>query len=140
MGTTPNPKTTKRAELSAQDLVVVNSRATGASHEETARLIHRSERTARRRAADPEVAEAIRRRREELAQEAVGRLVKLLPNAIETLGGGLEEDKAGDRLRAASVIITSFLRLRDQVEVDTELSATRELLKSLGNRMQGDGS
>lgn len=130
-------------ELSARDLTVVEGRAAGLSHKETGQLIGRSERTARRRAADPVVAEAIRRRSEELAEAALDQLGSLLPDAISALGAALTEDKAADRLRAVSLVITSFLRMRDEVDVDErfrkieEMAAAQERQPTAGSPPDG---
>lgn len=115
----------EKGELSDEDLVVVEARARGCSHAEVGRLVHRSERTARRRAAVPAVADAIRRRRAEIAEEAVGQLGGLLTDAIATIAQGLGEAKAGDRLRAAGLAIDHFLKMRRQVEVDADLAELR---------------
>ena len=69
MSTIPDRKTAKPRQLPGTDLLLADSRATGSSHKETGKLISRSEGTVWRRAADPIIADAIRRRREELAQE-----------------------------------------------------------------------
>lgn len=115
--------------LSDEDLIVVEARARGLTHQEVGRLIHRSERTARRRATEPAIVDAIRERRAEIAEEAVGQLGGLLADAIATIGQGLGEAEAGDRLRAATLVINSFSKLRGQVEVTAELADLRALLK-----------
>ncbi len=120
-----------QVELSAEDELLVQARASGLTHAEVGRLINRSERTARRRATQPEVAEAIRRRRAETAERAVGLLSALLEDAINAMGSSLGEAKPADRLRAANLIVSSFLRLRDQVEMDVELRDMRDALRRL---------
>jgi hypothetical protein len=122
--------TNEDRELTDEDLIVVEARARGLAHREVGRLIHRSERTARRRAAEPRVAGAIRHRRAEIAEEAVGQLGGLLTDAIAAIGEGLGEAKPADRLRAASLVISGFLKMRDQVEVDADLAQLRDLLKN----------
>ena len=99
-------------ELSPEEEVVVAARARGLSHQAVGDLIGTSDRTARRRAGDPVVAEAIRRRREEQATEMVGQLAALLPDAVATLGSGLGSEKDHDRLRASQLIVELFLKVR----------------------------
>jgi hypothetical protein len=126
-------------ELTPIEEMVVAARANGRPHRAVGELIGQSERTARRHASKPIVAEAIRRRQREHAGDAVGQLGALLPDAIGTLAAGLGFEKDSDRLRAANSIVSSFLKVRDRVEVDEVLAESRDLMRLLAPR-DGDVS
>lgn len=118
-------------ELTSEEEIVVAARARGLSHEAVGDLIGRSGRTARRRAKDSRVAEEIRRRRRDHADEAVGLLGASLPDAIAVVLDALGAEKESDRLRAADVLLGSFLRYRQRVDTDGDVAEIRDELMQL---------
>jgi hypothetical protein len=115
------------------DPALVSGLATGLSYADIGRLIGRSERTVRRRAAVPAVREAVAGYRRDIAAQAAGRLVALMDDAVNAMAESLAGDQA---LRAADMIMRHASRLTSETYSQARM---RELAAEIA-RLMNDGA
>ncbi len=82
-----------------------------------------SERTVRRRMADPEFAAEVSRRRGERVAGIAGQLVSIGPDAIEVIRECMAADTAAVRLRAAQLALALGVQFRHAQELEARLVA-----------------
>ena len=68
--------------------------------------------------------------------EAAARLGDALTEAIDTMRAELDADRSGDRLRAASMIVASLIKLREQAERGGALAELRADIQFLKDHME----
>lgn len=85
-----------------------------------------SERTARRRMADPHFRDRVAKLRTEMTAQALGRMAARMASAADVLGELLNSDRDSVRLGAARTLIEMGLKLRDTLEVDARITALEE--------------
>ena len=100
--------------------------AGGQSVREAARTAGVSERTAFRRAADPDFRQAVGRARGELLVRAVGRLADAATAAADTLAALLAAEAENVRLGAARAILDGALRGVEFVDLTERVAALEE--------------
>lgn len=116
-----------------QDEIVMAALVAGHTYVQTAGLVGgMSERTIRRRMADPMFAGEVSRRRGERAAALAGQLVSTGAEAVDVLRDCLDSDNDGVRLRAAQLV----LGLGNQFRHATELEARLAALESAADRSQ----
>lgn len=115
----------------AENDVLIEALARGATDEQAGRLIGRAARTVRRRRKeDAEFkAEEGRRRGEHLARLS-GRAVDLGDRALETMAQALDDESPGIRLRAAQLILGSASRLNRATDFDSQATELRLIVES----------
>ncbi len=97
--------------------------ARGMTIREAARLAGMSERTARRRLADPEFAQSVQSLTAQLSSEVAAGLTALAPEALRTLGELMRRgNKAEVRQRAATAVLTLGLRYREGQDAQRRLA------------------
>jgi len=86
-----------------------------------------AERTAYRWSADPDIQRAIAEAENAALQQAVRGLIRLAPDAVATLGRALSDEAPPPvAIRAADVILSRLLQLRELLDYDRRLAALEE--------------
>ncbi len=106
----------------AGDEVLLDALAAGLSYVEAGALAGVSGRTARRRLTDPGFASALARRRAARVSDVTGRLTVGSERAVQVLLDALDSEVAGERLRAAELILNLGRRFRMDTDVDLRLA------------------
>lgn len=107
-----------------KDAVAIQAVATGCTIAEAARRSGQSERTLRRRLAQPEFAARVEHTRAEIVSRVAGRLTVVADAAVAALEELLQSDQSpATRLRAAQVILSHGARYREVEEIDARLVA-----------------
>lgn len=112
-----------RARRLQEDEVIMTALVVGRTYAEAGEVASRSERTVRRRMADPVFAAEVSRRRGERAAALTGQLVGAGPGAVDVLRGCLEADSEAVRLRAAQLILGLGSQFRHAQELEARLVA-----------------
>jgi hypothetical protein len=141
------PDPTARGELdrrrAARREVVLDALAAGVDYSEAAALGTCSARTVRRLVSDPQFAAELAERRGHRVIALTGRLSSLQDRAIDTLVEVLSAEKAVDRQRAATILLSVGERLRAATDVELRLTwqehALRKLLTSTEDQRRGGG-
>lgn len=115
------------------DEILVNARAAGLTVAEAAQAAGFSERTARRRLKEPDVAAKLADRRDNCRAEHLARLERLVPKAISRLDGLLDSQHPSTLLGAIRLVLTFEPRLYEQ----QELEARVRHIEMLAARQQG---
>jgi hypothetical protein len=82
-----------------------------------------SERTVRRRMAEPAFAAEVARRRSQHVACVTGKLLATAEEAVRVIADCLQSDKASDRLRAAELMLTFVRRFHADSDIDARLTA-----------------
>lgn len=103
--------------------------AAGATASDAGKVLGIPERTAQRWAALDDVAADVRAARAAMIDRAAGRLADLVDEASDTLRDIMRDGDApaSARVRAASLVLTLALELRDRTELENRLSALEAL-------------
>ena len=112
------------------DELLVVALARGDSFADAAAVAGMSERTARRRAGDPEIVAAVEHLRAEMVRRAAARLEDGLDRAVTALLGLLESDTDAVRFRAANAVIERCRSLRELVSIEDRLVAVEGALEA----------
>jgi hypothetical protein len=113
----------ERDRRSQLDELLVELLASGRPYAEAGAMAGVSERTVRRRMSDPVFTGRVSRRRGEYVGALVGRLVDVGEEAVEVMRGGLRDESAAVRLRAADLVLRWATHLRHGHELETRLAA-----------------
>lgn len=95
--------------------------ARGVTRSKAAKACGISERTIRRRMAEPEFRARVATIRAQLLDSVAGRLASAGRKAVSTLSKLLDADSEGVRLQAASTILSVMFKAREAVDVETRL-------------------
>ena len=117
-------------EEAEQDLLV-ELLANGRTHAEAGIAIGKSSKSVQRRLADPDLVARIAARRADRLGQAAGRLGEAVLDAVDTMTAELQADRSADRLRAAALILSSLVKVREQIELDQALASLREEIAAL---------
>jgi hypothetical protein len=115
------------------DSVLAMALAAGATHAAAAERAQISERTVRRKLADPAFRALVGEYRNQLIAGALGRMAENMTRAADTLAALLDAPEAHLRARAARAVLSLTLRLQDSVDTNNRI---RELELELA-RKQG---
>lgn len=111
------------------DQLLIAALAHGATQAEAGAAAGVSERTVRRRLADPGFADLVRAERAALVARTSARLTALTSQAVDALAGLLNPAVAdGVRLRTALGVLDSCRTWRDATEVEQRLRAVEQAL------------
>jgi hypothetical protein len=102
--------------------------AGGRTVREAARAAGIGERTARRRLAEPGFARRVAALQAQMIEQALGRSVKSMSAAADTLRKLLRAQSESVRLGAARALLELPVKLRDSVELEQRLAALEERL------------
>lgn len=103
--------------------------AAGSTLRDAARTAGVSERTAGRRAADPEFRAKVEAFRADLVAQALGKLAGLLADAAEALKRALTCQSPAVEVRAATATFDQLLEVRDQTVLEERLRASEDQLR-----------
>lgn len=117
------------------DEMMIEGLAAGLSHAAAGASVGLSGKTVQRRLRRSEFAEEVARRRADRVSEAAARLGDALTEAIDTMRAELDAERSGDRLRAASMIVASLIKLREQAERDGALAELRSEIQLLKDHL-----
>lgn len=109
------------------DEVLAAARAAGQSVKHAGQAAGLSERTARRRLQEPDVAARVDELRRDRQAETLAGLDRLSIKAIEALDELVESGNATVRLGAARLVLTLGLQLHEQVEMGARVRRLEEL-------------
>ena|SRR5438552_3589340 len=111
----------------------------GRSHVEVAEQLAVSTKWVQRRVARPEFARRVAAVKTARVSQAIGQLSELMIDAVSTLGAELKGEKPADRLRAAGMVISAVVRLREHAELErsiadlcTEIAELRAVIEETG--------
>jgi hypothetical protein len=121
----------------AQDEVLVELLAAGASYKVAAETIGITARTITRRMADGDFAARVSQRRGETVAEVTGQLTSMGNDALEVLRDCLAAEKPADRLRAAHLLLTLMARFRHETELEDRLATIERQLEAVDSQRQG---
>ena len=111
------------ARRAAQQEVVLEALARGTSYEQAGGLAGVTGKTVQRWMRDPGFSRRLADRRGDRLSEVTGLLLDATTDAVAVIRREcLEAEKASDRLRAASLLLTMASRLRDRLDVEARLS------------------
>lgn len=105
--------------------------AAGASLKDAAKAARVSERTARRRIADPDFQKQVTALRSQAITQAAARLSATCCEAVDTLRGLLAADQDNIRVRAALGILSQTVSVRTHVELAERLAAAESRLEEM---------
>jgi hypothetical protein len=112
--------------FSARDEVILQALATGHSQASAAELAEVTERTVRRRTADPAFRAELQARRRAVVERAVVQLVANMERAIATLVQLLDSPAEGTRLRAATALVDRGLDTSFSLDMGERLEALED--------------
>ncbi len=112
-----------RARRPDEDELITAALVVGGTYAEAGTVAGVSERTVRRRMADPEFAAEVSRRRGERVAGITGQLVSIGPDAIGVIRDCMAADTAGVRLRAAQLALALGVQFRHAQELEARLVA-----------------
>jgi hypothetical protein len=115
----------------ATDLLVIGALAAGATYEDAAQAAGISERTVRRRMADPDFRARLWETRGRYLDRALGRLSEISVEAVDALAGLLSSDSERVRLRAAVVVLDHGRKLREAGEIEERLVVLEESVREI---------
>ena len=121
----------------AEDDALVDALAVGLGYAAAGRVVSVSERTVRRRMADPSFAASVARRRAQRLGEISGQLAGLSERAVAVLSEGLGDDDLAMRLRTAQLVLSMARQFRGDVDRDARLVAIEEALGLTGTASVG---
>ncbi len=104
-----------------QDELLIVALVVGGTYAAAGEVGGVSERTVRRRMADPDFAAEVSRRRGERVAGIAGQLVSIGPDAIEVIRDCMAADTAGVRLRAAQLALALGVQFRHAQELEARL-------------------
>jgi hypothetical protein len=113
---------------SEKDVLIAMALAQGQNAKSTALACQVTDRTVRRKLADPEFRTLVARLRGELMTRALGRLADNMTRAADAIVGLLESDDARLRLRTARALLSLGLRLRDSVDLNERIHGLEDEL------------
>ncbi len=113
-----------------EDGLLTQALAAGLTYAGAGRVAGVSERTVRRRMADPRFAADVSIRRGEHVAAVAGQLVGAGTDAIDVLRGCLAADSPAVRLRAAHLVLTLGTQLRHANELEDRLIALEAGLRA----------
>jgi hypothetical protein len=105
--------------------------ATGRPVADAASEVKVSERTVRRRLADPAFRQRVGEIRNQLMQETVGRLADGMMDAAQCLRDLLRAEGESVRLNAARVLLEMGLRLREHLDLRQEIDELRQEIEEI---------
>ncbi len=105
--------------------------AAGASLKDAAKAARVSERTARRRIADPAFQQQLSQMRSQAISKAAGRLGAACLEAVDTLRALLTCDNYNVKVRAALGILVQAVNVRSHVEIAERLAAAESRLEEM---------
>jgi hypothetical protein len=117
---------TGRHRRKGSEELLVLALAQGKTFAEAAQAAGIAERTARRRATDPEVIAAVEVHRSLLLERASARLLCQLDRGINALAELIGSDNEGVRLRAASILIDKAVALREIQSLELRIGRLEE--------------
>lgn len=121
---------------STTDDVMIEMLANGNTHLATGEAMGRSSKFVQRRLRDPEFARRVAERQSERLHQVVGLLGNHVVEAIETMKDELQAERSSDRLRAASLIVGSLVKVREQVELDLVVTQLRAEIDELRKKLE----
>jgi HEAT repeat protein len=107
--------------------------ASGQSLRDAAAAVCIGERTATRRAADPDFRQRVAELRTEMTSRALGRLADGMSAAADTLRQLLDAESESVRLGAARALLELGTKLREAIELASKVDELEQLLKGGGN-------
>jgi hypothetical protein len=117
-----------------RERLVVESLATGATYGAAAATAGIGRRTVARWMEDGEFRRRVSARRGEVTTEVVGRLVASSHEAIDAIRAELQNgERSGDRLRAASLLLSLGLRFREQHELEQRVQDVEDRISAAGH-------
>lgn len=120
--------------LRGDDELLVELEARGYTHAAVGKAAGISERTVQRRAASPDFADRVSRRRKELFAESMQRMAGLAEKAYAVVEEVLEGERG---FEAARFVLSMLPRLHQLVGIDEEMRVLREQLDELRRTIQG---
>ncbi|MCB0964003.1 MAG: hypothetical protein KDA98_12000 [Acidimicrobiales bacterium] len=120
-----------------RDATLVELASLGRPNVEIGPAVDRSSKWVQRRLKDPDIARRVSESRAARLDEAVGRLGELVLDAIDTMRSELSADRSADRLRAASMIVSSLVRVREQAQLDQLIGELRSEIDELRDIVKG---
>ena len=118
-------------DTSRKDSLLAAAIAAGSTVSDAARQIDVSLSTAQRRMAEPAFRRQVADLRAEMVSDALGYMSDNLTRAARSVAGLLEAPEPHIRLRAARILLSLTLKVRDAVDVDTRI---RDLEEELARR------
>jgi F420-0:gamma-glutamyl ligase len=112
--------------------------AEGRTFQEAAALAGISEKTARRRACDPQVVTAVEKHRALVLERASAQLLDRLDQGIATLSALLDSESESTRLKAVALLFDKALSLRETQSFEHRLAAVEELAQQEEDRGDPD--
>jgi hypothetical protein len=119
------------------DALLVELLAAGRTHQEAGAAVGRSAKYVQRRLADPTFGENLKRRQRARLEAATALLRDGLEDAVSTIRANLNAERPADQLRAASLLISSYASLNEQVEVVSTLDELAGELRELRSAIGG---
>lgn len=106
--------------------------AHGATTDEAGQTAGVTGRTVRRWREEPAFRAEVTQLRREMLDDVLGQLGGAAVEAVKTLRAALDEQSAGVRVRAASVLLASLLTVREAVDVEERLAALEAAAEQAG--------
>ena len=123
-----------RFDTSEKDSLLATTLASGSSAVDAAGQLNISIATVKRRLADPDFRRQVADLRAEMVSDALGYMSDNLTRAARSVTGLLDAPEPHIRLRAARILLSLTLRVRDAVDVDARIHDLEEELA----RRQGE--
>ena len=114
------------------DSVLAMALASGATHVAAAQQAQTSERTVRRKLADPAFRALVGDYRNQLIAGALGRMAESMTRAADALVAMLDAPEAHIRVRAARSLLSLGVRLQDSVDTANRIQAVEVELERRG--------
>lgn len=97
--------------------------AHGSTTDEAGQIVGVTGRTVRRWREEPAFRSEVAQLRRQMLDDVLGQLGGAAVEAVKTLRAALDEESPGVRVRAATVILTSLITVREAVDVEERLAA-----------------
>jgi hypothetical protein len=113
-------------KFSTKDILIATAIARGVKRKTVADEHEVSERTLRNRMADPQFRRLVSDLRSEMIDGVVGALASLGAKAVYTLAKLMDAQSDGVRLQAATTILTTMMKGRENIEFSERLNRLEE--------------